>query len=392
MKMSRSVLYSGSATAFSLLGDQALYTILPTYYLELGLLPWHVGLLLSVNRFIRVFINHWVARICKRFPVRPLFMLALFVGAILTLIYALTDVFAFLLISRLSWGLCWAIIRQIGLMTVTESSAERIAGRSMGIYSGLSRLGSVAGNFLGGLGHDILGYTGVLTLFSGLSLLALPLGSLSFSEKVNSKIRVNEKKKIGPTGVGIVFGGFAIGFVGQGALMSTLGLFLTDEVGTGINLGKFFIGVTTLTGGLMATRWLADLMAPLLGALSDWWGRSVGYLVFLLLGACALSVAGLENNLSVRVFCIIVFFICATGASVAMVAEAGLRGATAVASYVTAVDLGACAGPLAGWMMPQFGFPIGWIFYGGSVVYAVSAIVCATTLYNKNILRFINKA
>ena len=40
MKMSRPVLYSGSATAFSLLGDQALYAILPTYYLELGLLPW----------------------------------------------------------------------------------------------------------------------------------------------------------------------------------------------------------------------------------------------------------------------------------------------------------------------------------------------------------------
>ncbi len=383
MKISRSVLYSGSATAFSLLGDQALYAILPIYYFELGLLPWHVGLLLSVNRFIRVFINHWVARICNKFPIRPLFMLALFMGAILTLIYAFTDIFLFLLISRLIWGLCWAIIRQIGLMNVAESSAEIQAGRSMGIYSGLSRLGSVAGNFLGGLGHDILGYTGILTLFSGLSLLALPLGSLSFSENVNSPIRDHEKRKIGKTGAGIIFGGFAIGFVGQGALMSTLGLFLTNEVGAGINLGNFFIGVATLTGGLMATRWLADLMAPLLGTLTDWLGGSLGYLLFLLFGACALGVAGLENNFSIRVFCIILFFICATGASVAMVAEAGLRGATAVASYVTAVDLGACAGPLAGWMMPQFGFPVGWIFYGGSIVYAVSAIICAAMMYKK---------
>ena len=80
-------------------------------------------------------------------------------------------------------------------MNVAESSAEIQAGRSMGIYSGLSRLGSVAGNFLGGLGHDILGYTGILTLFSGLSLLALPLGSLSFSENVNSPIRDHEKRK-----------------------------------------------------------------------------------------------------------------------------------------------------------------------------------------------------
>ena len=383
MKMSRPVLYSGSATAFSLLGDQALYAILPTYYLELGLLPWHVGLLLSVNRFIRVFINHWVARICKHLPVRPLFVVALFVGATLTLIYALTDVFALLLIARLTWGFCWAIIRQIGLMTVAENSAERIAGRSMGFYSGLSRLGSVAGNFFGGLGHDLMGYTGILTLFSGISLLALPLGSFSFSGDVHSEVRDNEKRKVVNAGKGVVFGGFAIGFVGQGALMSTLGLFLTKEIGTGITLGSFFIGVATLTGGLMATRWLADLLAPLLGALSDLWGRRFGSIVFLIVGSCALGAAGLEGNLSIRVFCIILFFVCATGASVALVAEAGLRGATAVASYVTAVDLGACAGPLAGWMMPQFGFPIGWIFYGGSIAYGIAAIIFATTRYNK---------
>ncbi|MAN25499.1 MAG: MFS transporter, partial [Gemmatimonadetes bacterium] len=194
MKMSRPVLYSGSATAFSLLGDQALYAILPTYYLELGLLPWHVGLLLSVNRFIRVFINHWVAHICNRFPLKPLFCLALFVGSILTMIYALTDVFVVLLIARLTWGFCWAVIRQIGLITVASNSAERIAGRSMGIYSGLSRLGSVTGNFLGGLGHDILGYSGILTLFSGLSLLSFPLGKLSFTNNETDEYRDNKKR------------------------------------------------------------------------------------------------------------------------------------------------------------------------------------------------------
>ena len=383
MKMSRPVLYSGSATAFSLLGDQALYAILPTYYLELGLLPWHVGLLLSVNRFIRVFINHWVARICNRFPLKPLFCLALFVGSILTMIYALTDVFVVLLIARLTWGFCWAVIRQIGLITVASNSAERIAGRSMGIYSGLSRLGSVTGNFLGGLGHDILGYSGILTLFSGLSLLSFPLGKLSFTNNETDEYRDNKKRKPEHVGIGIIFGGFAIGFVGQGALMSTLGLFLTEEIGDGITWGNFYIGVATLSGGLMATRWLADLLAPLLGAFSDLLGRSFGYLVFLIVGACALGIAGMENNLSIQVFCIILFFVCATGASVAMVAEAGLRGATAVASYVTAVDLGACAGPLAGWMMPQFGFPVGWIFFGGSLVYGISAIICFATKYNK---------
>ena len=62
----RSVVLVGSATAFSLLGDQMLYSVLPTYYTELGLLPIQVGILLAANRFVRIFINHWIERLSYR--------------------------------------------------------------------------------------------------------------------------------------------------------------------------------------------------------------------------------------------------------------------------------------------------------------------------------------
>ena len=57
MKPTRPVLFVALAVAVSLLGDQALYAILPTYYTELGLLPYQVGLLLSANRWIRLLTN-----------------------------------------------------------------------------------------------------------------------------------------------------------------------------------------------------------------------------------------------------------------------------------------------------------------------------------------------
>ena len=44
----------GAATAFSLLGDQTLYSVLPVYYGDLGLSPMQVGLLLSANRWVRL--------------------------------------------------------------------------------------------------------------------------------------------------------------------------------------------------------------------------------------------------------------------------------------------------------------------------------------------------
>jgi MFS family permease len=114
----------------------------------LGLLPWHVGILLSANRFVRVFINHWAERFCQLYSPRLLFFLALVGGAALTAVYALVTSFIFLLVARVLWGVCWTFIRQIGLTTVAESSEVENVGRSMGIYSGLSRLGSLTGNFL----------------------------------------------------------------------------------------------------------------------------------------------------------------------------------------------------------------------------------------------------
>ena len=163
----------------------------------------------------------------------------------------------------------------------------------------------------------------------------------------------------------ILLGGFAVGFVGQGAILSTLGLVLRESLGDGVEWGGVAIGVATLTGALMSMRWIADLFAPFLGGLTDRWGRRVGGLVFLLVGTLSLTVAAVEGLLPLRIGCVLVFFICATGSNVALVAEAGARGSRAVASYVTAVDLGACLGPIVGWMMPQWALPTGWIFSAG---------------------------
>ncbi len=374
MKANSKVVLVGGATAFSLLGDQTLYAVLPTYYLELGLLPWHVGVLLSANRFVRVFINHWSERMARRYSPRVLFLSSLLGGAILTAAYAALSSFAFLLIARVLWGLCWTFIRQIGLMTVSESSEEGHVGRAMGLYSGLSRLGSVCGNFFGALGHDLLGFTGVLWLLSGFSFLALPLGALARPAGVEERADAGANRPVRSATFRIVLGGFAVGFVGQGAILSTLGLVMGESLGSGVEVAGLAIGVATLTGALMSMRWIADLFAPLLGGVSDRWGRRVGGMAFLAIGALALAVASLEGMFELRVLCLLLFFVCATGSNVALVADAGVRGSRAVASYVTAVDLGACLGPVVGWMMPQWQLPTGWIFLCGALCYGLAAL------------------
>ena len=50
------------ATAFSLLGDQMLYSVLPTYHAALGLTYIQVGVILSANRWVRFVTNNVAER------------------------------------------------------------------------------------------------------------------------------------------------------------------------------------------------------------------------------------------------------------------------------------------------------------------------------------------
>lgn len=379
MKLSRPVLLVGLATAFSLFGDQMLYAVLPTYYVELGLLPYQVGLLLSVNRGIRLITNHLAERLCRRFNLAWLFGVSLGLGAGLTAVYGLSSHFFILLGARMLWGLCWSFIRQISLMTVADSAAEGNIGQLMGFYSGISRMGSIAGNFVGALGHDFLGYTPILLIFALISAAAIPLGPLSRRKLTHVERTVEQMKPSFRTGWSLLLAGFTVGCVGPGLMMSTMGLVLRESIGDGITAGEMTIGVATLTGALMASRWVADLGAPLLGGLSDRIGRRGGATLFLFMGALVLAGASLQGDGPLMILAIILYFVCATGATVALVAEAGVRGPRAVASYVTASDFGSFAGPILGWSMPQLALPIEWIFILGGCLYGVAGCVAFLT-------------
>ena len=74
----------------SLLGDQALYVILPAAYPTLGLTPISVGLLLSVNRWVRLFTNVPAAWLLGSKPIRSMFFTVLVIGSFCSFAYAST--------------------------------------------------------------------------------------------------------------------------------------------------------------------------------------------------------------------------------------------------------------------------------------------------------------
>ena len=66
----RAIIGSSSVMSLALLGDALLYAVLPAYAADFGLtLPW-VGVMLSANRFVRVFAYGVLARLTQRVGVR----------------------------------------------------------------------------------------------------------------------------------------------------------------------------------------------------------------------------------------------------------------------------------------------------------------------------------
>ena len=117
----------GIGTCTSLLGDASLYTVLPTETAAVGVVLANVGILLSANRFVRLVLNGPLGMLYDRWPRRPLFLAALFLGALSTALYAYAQGLWPLLFARMLWGLAWAGIWVGGntiLMDVTPPTVS----------------------------------------------------------------------------------------------------------------------------------------------------------------------------------------------------------------------------------------------------------------------------
>jgi MFS family permease len=372
----------GLGTALSLMGDATLYTVLPTHTADAGIALGGVGIILGVNRAVRLFLNGPAGLAYDRWPRRRLFVPALFIGSLSTAVYAATRGFWPLLVGRLLWGLSWSGIWVGGATVILDVTTTQDRGRWMGLYQTWFFLGAAMGAFAGGLLTDWLGYGATMwlgaavTALGGLvALILLPetrsiqpdLGNPS-TEQIRPRLRANRDLGVAASLQGINR------FVTAGVLTATMGLLVQDR----LRSASLILGVATLTGALMAGRTLlSTVAAPLAGAASDrlgsrWrvaaWGLAIGIASMALLawGAPAAILIGISLG-------------AVTGGSVQALVTAltgdlvsqAQRG-RAIGLLHTAGDLGSAIGPPAAYaLMPWIGlrgvyllcaglFAVGW--------------------------------
>lgn len=369
------VLSIAGATALSILGDAVMYAVLPSHYAHLGLTPLQVGILLSVNRWVRLGSNHVAERCYRRLSVELWLVSAYLISSLVTAVYGLFRIFAVLFVARILWGICFSFIRHAGIMTVVRASSDAHLGEHMGFYRGISSSGWFLGMFFAGLSHDLFGFTFTLIMFSLFSLFSAPLGFLS--QKGVDRIRkVPLKISIMKANLGTMLCGFAVGIVGLGLMVSTLGFLLKEQVGISMNVFGRTIGVATMTGMVLAIRWiLVGPVSPVLGTVADRIGRERSIPFLFLIGASVLGLAGLPFGPFWMICGVLILFCCGTLLDILITAWVGQQGPRFVASYVTAHDFGSALGPLVGWGIVQMGLPTNIIFFTGAIFYGFGAFM-----------------
>jgi hypothetical protein len=235
-------------------------------------------------------------------------------------------------------------------------------------------LGFIAGSFLGGIFFDCIGYRWAFFLFAGVNFLGIPFAVSGLAGKENRRLNLSSglerEYRLSPN---IIFRGFVVGCVGSGIIMSTLGLILTERLGSSFTLGGLAIGVATINGFLLASRQiLSSIGSPLLGTFLDRMGVARAQRYVFLGATGALFLAGLFPAVVVLLSVVVFFFICETTLRIALTVEAGSRGPRAYALLSTATD--AAVGPILAWTVFDFISSSPVLFFIAGTLYAASTV------------------
>jgi predicted MFS family arabinose efflux permease len=257
----------------------------------------------------------------------------------------------------------------------------------LGVYNGVVRVGFVAGTFAGGLFFDALGYRSAFLLMAGLSLAGIVPAMLGMRGRRRLDAPRGDGLAIpgGKTGDWLTYiRGFLIGTVGSGIVMSTLGHVLNERMPGGLPAGSVVIGVATINGVLLALRYTLQIFgSPFLGALIDRVGIFRSQLLLFSVAATALIIAFIPIPPTVIAVLVLVFFLSETALHLGLTVQAGIRGSKRYAYLATAMDMGAAAGPLAGWTAVGLLLSSRWTFLIGGGIYLLGTLLTVMTMKTK---------
>jgi MFS family permease len=368
MSSHRPIISISLITAACLIGDSMLYIVLPVHWQEMGLSSlWQVGIILSMNRLIRLPLNPLVSTMYRYLSARAGILIAVFLAVITTAAYGYVTSFAMFIVLRCLWGLAWTFLRLGAYFTILDYAADDNRGKCMGQYNGLYRLGSLAGMLFGGILADICGIRNTALVFALITLLCLPFVFKYIPSSAKGMVAEQSRQEIHfsifhhPDVFTILLVGMVMAMIYQGIFTSTISYLIQLQRPDPLVLAGAAIGAASLGGVVQAVRWAWEpWLAPWFGSLSD---SHLGRLPVLCGSTfvAAMGFACISLRLPDWLWFAILMVLQLTATSLTTIADTlaadaaiGSAKVKIMTTYSLLIDLGAALGPMIAYFSNQY--------------------------------------
>lgn len=333
-------LYTSLPLSFVSLGDAFLYPFLPQYAGSMNITVAWVGLLLSINRFIRIAMNPFVTVLFAKYGFRQTTIAASVMAIVSTVGYGLGLGLLSLVLFRILWGIAFSIMR---MSTLAYAFEQKNIGLSLGTSRSVQELGPLFALLAGPV---LLSYFSQPMTFFSLALLSLPgfFYAIRLPE-LNYKLSGSSTGLFRLPSVSDVIT-FIATFTVEGLLIVVIGMFLARN---DVHLTNWMI--TNLAAGYLAYRRICFIFfSPVGGVIADKVGVDrvfnaslllicIGF-VFLLIGWSGIGL-------------VMIFTFNSVNSSIGPAAASHNRKdkLNAVSTNATWRDIGAATGTLAGGLL-----------------------------------------
>ncbi|HHH50047.1 MAG TPA: MFS transporter [Saprospiraceae bacterium] len=355
-------MFASIAMAFAGIGDALLYPVLPVYAEALGLSSLWVGILLSINRFIRIPGNFLIAILVAKIGNKKTIIIALFIATLTTSCYGLGLGIVLFLVARILWGLSYSALRISSLSYAAKATLRQ--NLLFGMNASIKTLGAVVALILGTY----------LIKITNIQISFLMLGAISFVglffayQLPNTKNTFSNSKKILPTKIsltGIIL--FLTSFSIDGVLVVVISKILFEN-----NLDQ--AQIVLVVGAYLLFRKLCSALIPIpIGLLADRISLVPIFKISLVASIFSLVLVGTSFSQLGIVGAFLFNSIIVSMSPAVALKENKNNTLTVLAAITTWWDLGAASGTLLGLILLQY-LSQSILFFGLAMILTISTI------------------
>lgn len=255
-------LYASASLAFALMGDAFLYSFLPVNASSVLLSGTWIGVVLSVNRFIRILFNPVIVYVFSRLGFRIPTIVATCLAVLTTGGYGLGLNVGDWILLRMLWGLSYSVLR-ISVLTYALDFPRK--GFALGLSQSLTEAGPLLALLIGPF---FLERTSPSVTFLLLACLSVP--GIYFACQLPERAhpvpyRLSVKLRFPTTFNSLAF---VSAFSVEGMLIVLVGILLQQT-----QPGWTSVEITAIAAGFLSFRRVCSLLvSPLTGWLADQFG------------------------------------------------------------------------------------------------------------------------